>query len=101
MALEKYNMHFGYRVADEMARFIILSKDNIDKFDEDRKWVDTLDIQILQKVLPKLHGTRAKLENPISDLIAYCDNYSFTRSKSKLENMQKNLDNNGYASFIE
>ncbi len=95
--MEKYNMHFGYRVANEMSHFIILSKKNINKFD----WIDALDIQILQKVLPKLHGTRAKLENPIKDLIKYCKDHEFKRSQNKLENMQKNLDHNGYASFIE
>ena len=97
MALEKYNMHFGYRVADEMARFIILSKDNINKFN----WKEALDIQILQKILQKLHGTRAKLEDPIKDLINYCKGHEFTRSEGKLKNRKKNLNNNGYASFIE
>jgi len=97
MVLEKYNMHFGYRVADEMARFIILSKHSINKFN----WKESLDIQILQKVLPKLHGTRAKLEDPIKDLIDYCNEHGFTRSEGKLKNMQINLDKNGYASFIE
>jgi len=95
--LEKFNMHFGYRVADEMARFILLSKKNINKFD----WQEALDIQILQKILPKLHGTRAKLENPVNDLISYCKDQKFTRSEGKLKNMQSNLNNNGYASFIE
>lgn len=97
MIMEKDNMHFGYRVADEMARFIILSKKNINKFD----WKDTLDIQILQKILPKLHGTRAKLENPIKELIVFCEKKKFLRSAKKLKSMQKNLDHNGYASFIE
>jgi len=97
ITMEKYNMHFGYRVANEMARFIILSKSNINKFN----WIDALDIQILQKVLPKLHGTRAKLENPIKDLIEFCEKKEFVRSAKKLKSMQTNLEANGYASFIE
>ena len=93
----KYNMHFGYRVANEMARFINLSSENIIDFN----WVDALDIQIIQKVLPKIHGTRSKLEGPIKDMIIYCNKHSFPRSKNKLENMQLNLNANGYTSFIE
>ena len=95
--LEPTNMHFGYRVANEMARFIILASERIDQFE----WQEALDIQILQKILPKLHGTRAKLENPIQVIIEYCDERGFIRSKHKLLKMNENLQNSGYASFIE
>ena len=108
MLLEKYNMHFGYRVADEMAHFILLASCEISEYN----WKEALDIQILQKILPKWHGTRAKLEEPLEEVLKYCKGnknnevgstikYKFPRSVSKLEKMKDNLIKNGYASFIE
>jgi len=93
----RYNMHFGYRVANEMARFILLSSDAVDNF----RWEEALDIQIIQKILPKIHGTKTKLDNPIKEMLNYASKHEFNRSKRKLENMLMNLNNDGYTSFIE
>ena len=97
--LEPYNMHFGYRVANEIARFITLTSEllsgNIDHI------TAAMDIQILQKILPKFHGTAAKLEDPLKALHAYCSSSGYQRSATKLDRMLKRLSTQDYTSFIE
>ena len=118
--LQPYNLHFGYRVVNEMSRFVWLSKDFLgDKFDLE----EAFDIQILQKILPKFHGTQGKLEQPLRDLLSFCygqavpgENLSdemiqkadgfdeeavYPRSAKKIAQMLKNLQTQGYTSFIE
>jgi len=117
--LHPYNLHFGYRVVNEVSRFIINTKDMVKKFDIN----ETLDVQILQKVLPKFHGSQAKLEEPLKRLLKFCwldqtvsgDSFveadienviqnghmRFPRSARKLARMIRNLKVQGYTSFIE
>ncbi|MBV5340265.1 MAG: AAA family ATPase [Deltaproteobacteria bacterium] len=114
--LKEYNLHFGYRVANELSRFVNLAAVELADFKLD----DALDIQILQKILPKLHGTRAKLDAPLGALIAFChDQHAliseeqmknnrfgdsgarFPRSARKIAQMRHQLSIQGYVSFIE
>jgi 5-methylcytosine-specific restriction enzyme B len=102
--LKKYNLHFGYRVVNEISRFVWHSKDLLgDQFNLNA----AMDIQILQKILPKFHGTRGKLEDPLKDLHAFCKaEYSqgdalYPRSARKIARMIENLNIQGYTSFIE
>lgn len=96
--LQGYNMHFGYRVINEISRFINICKDEVQKFD----FYTAMDIQIIQKILPKFHGTRAKLEEPLNSLLSFCKkNNRFPRSAKKIDQMLKQLSIQGYTSFIE
>lgn len=60
---------FGFRVAKEIAAFIethrSLSADDWD-------FRSAMDAQIVQKILPRLHGSRAKLEPVLSALAILC-----------------------------
>ena len=53
-ALRPYYLHFGYRVANEIAAFML----NTRKYcaDGDDALSSTFDLQVLQKILPKMHG---------------------------------------------
>lgn len=114
--LHPHQLHFGYRVVNEIARFILHASDMLQDF----KLEETLDIQILQKILPKFHGTQAKLEEPLGKLLAFCkgknttsyesslseseeipEDAPFPRSAHKLTRMIRNLKIQGYTSFIE
>jgi len=114
--LKKYNLHFGYRVVNEISRFVRLSKDLLG---EQFSLNDAMDIQILQKILPKFHGTRGKLEGPLRDLLSFCLGKKgsfeemmgqaqdskigalYPRSARKIARMLENLNIQGYTSFIE
>lgn len=114
--LHSYNLHFGYRVVNEISRYIGNASEMVQDFDLD----ETMDIQILQKILPKFHGTQAKLEEPLVKLLAFCggeegspdesyletataydEEAPFPRSAQKLARMIRNLKIQGYTSFIE
>ncbi len=105
--LAKHNLHFGYRVANEVARFMNL----VDQHVESGVEAQALDLQLLQKVLPKLAGNAARLEQPLLELYtdvahadypaapgAACD---LPRTAAKLGRMLEALRAVGFASFVE
>lgn len=67
--LNEYGSEFGFRTVKEMARFIyyyeLISPDGF-AFEE------AVDAQVLQKILPKIHGSRKKLEPLLCALAAVC-----------------------------
>lgn len=61
--LRGHNAEFGYRTGYEAARFIHFYKQLGGYADDDTAWFrDAMDAIIVQKFLPKLHGSRSKLE---------------------------------------
>jgi len=117
--LAPHTLHFGYRVINEISRFIVYTNEAVRNFNLE----DALDIQILQKILPKFHGTQAKLEEPLKKLLEFCyrdhtvfnesllsrdldrlmedKRVRFPRSACKLSRMINNLKIQGYTSYIE
>lgn len=97
-ALLPYNLHFGYRVANEVAAFIL----HAERFCEPNESLlpMALDLQVLQKMLPKSHGNAAQLEPPIESLLNVLP-ASCVMSRAKLERMRTRLRQVGFASFIE
>ena len=69
--LNKARLHFGYRAASEIALFMKLYNDILPEDPADTEWLRALDAAVLQKVLPRLSGNRAKLEAPLARLCAY------------------------------
>ncbi len=67
--LAEEHRHFGYRVANEIARFVGLAVDQA-KDGEQGAW-DALDLAILQKVLVKLHGTQQELSSLLDRLLLF------------------------------
>jgi 5-methylcytosine-specific restriction enzyme B len=126
--LRKCGAEFGYRSASEINRLIAvldtLTKDNRKWDEKDISNYDFIDIAIMQKLLPKLHGSRNKLtrilpvlgalclvdeekikENYFEkiDLINYLEdgNIKYKLSFEKICRMYKNAIENGYASYAE
>jgi hypothetical protein len=67
-SLKKYNKHFGYRVFNEISNFCI-NATNLSSIDN---IATATDIQILQKILPKLHGSTEQLFNPLMSILSLC-----------------------------
>ncbi len=86
--LKKIGAEFGYRSASEIYRFAgilkILTKEN------DEEWTvdDIVDAAVIQKLLPKVHGSRSKLDPVLKTLAVLCfkekDDFD---EKIKLENI--------------
>lgn len=69
--LQSARLHLGYRAANEMALFMALYNDMLPLAPDDTDWLRALDAALLQKVLPRLSGNRAKLEAPLAQLCTY------------------------------
>lgn len=110
--LKDYNLHFGYRVANEIALYL----HNTTRFikNEPEILFKALDYQLLQKVFPKLNGDYATLEEPLKRVVEFLDGVKgndisnvkaeetkFPNTIKKLQKIYNRLSKAGYASFIE
>jgi 5-methylcytosine-specific restriction endonuclease McrBC GTP-binding regulatory subunit McrB len=79
--LKKTGAEFGYRSASEIIRLI----NQLTVIDAGLKLDEKLDIAIMQKLLPKLHGSRRKLCPVLITLGGFCVD------KEKIENIEKGV----------
>lgn len=96
-ALAEIGAEFGFRTAHEISRFVYFHATLIGpgwKFEE------ALDAQVLQKLLPKLHGSERRLGPVLKKLGAFCDKYGLLASKEKIDRMADRLKD-GFTSFAE
>jgi len=69
--LRPYDLHFGYRVFDEIVAFLAAAEAN--NLYADLGGIEAaFDAAVLMKVLPKFHGSRGKLERPLQNVLAWC-----------------------------
>jgi len=89
--LKNEKHEFGFRTANEICRYL-----NIEILEADASsecnWEDFLDAQIVQKILPKLHGSRRKLE---SLLICLCCYFQTGKTLPQDENAEEIIQNTG------
>ena len=105
--LEPHGLHFAYRVRDEALRYCansfdidgagLLTPDAPD--DKPRNLQIALDLQLLQKVLPRLTGTLEQLETPLAELLRYANRQGFEQTARRLNRLQSRLLRDGYAGF--
>jgi hypothetical protein len=116
--LQSLGSEFGYRTAFEIqtlfSKIDLVNSDYIDLEDE------KIDIAIMQKLLPKLHGSRRKLIKTLELLAQKClieevdrvfnergdsliskENIKYNLSFEKLSRMYKNVIDNGFTSYAE
>ena len=89
--LKKIGAEFGYRSASEIYRFAgilkNLTKENGDEWPID----DIVDAAVIQKLLPKVHGSRSKLDPVLKTLAVLCyKNKDDFDQNTKLENINFN-----------
>lgn len=123
--LKKIGAEFGYRTASEIYRFAgilkKLTKENGTSWSTD----DIIDAAVMQKLLPKVHGSRKKLEPILNTLGNLClssdgdadaiisnlekspddidksDKVRFKISLEKILRMKKRVIQDGFTSFAE
>jgi 5-methylcytosine-specific restriction protein B len=109
--LSEFGLEFGHRVFYEAVRFASMAEQaGVDGLER------VLDLIVLQKVLPRLHGSRRRLEGPLKALLAFCEDPSaeeapadagasavarLPHSHNKLRRMQNSLRANQFVSFAE
>ena len=116
--LQKTGAEFGYRSATEILRLI----NQLDTLNNKITTSEKIDIAIMQKLLPKLHGSRRKLSPILETLGSFCltedikvvkdvfdkDDFDYSNDKvlyplslEKIARMYKGAVDNGFASYAE
>ena len=96
-ALAPIGAEFGFRTAYEITRFTHFHA----KLTGDGwQFKDALDAQVLQKLLPKLHGSERRLGPVLKALEAFCETHQCAASLEKIHRMQDRLKD-GFTSFAE
>lgn len=97
-ALSGAGAEFGFRTAKEMARFMVIHQEL-----SGPSWVykDALDAQVLQKLMPKLHGSARKLSGVLTALEEFATQRGLALSLEKIKRMQDRLERDGFTSFAE
>ena len=116
--LQKTGAEFGYRSASEILRLI----NQLDTLNKALTTSEKLDVAIMQKLLPKLHGSRRKLCPILETLGSFCltedlkvvkdvfdkDDFDYSNYKvlyplslEKIARMYKGAVDNGFASYAE
>lgn len=96
-ALSAIGSEFGFRTAMEITRFTYF---HAYLAGPGWKLKDALDAQVLQKLLPKLHGSERRLGPVLKKLSEFCDVNDCVNSKLKILRMQERLKD-GFTSFAE
>ena len=107
--LKKVNAEFGYRTVNEISRYLHFADGELDAD-------SAIDTAILQKLLPKLHGSRKKLVPVLTSLWNLClkdgftkeidaefnkDDFKYPESAEKIQRMYNAVVDNGFTSFAE
>ena len=101
--LKKSGFDFGFRVINEIVRFMLVAWRYEGEPTEWTNWERYFDAQIKQKLLPKLHGSEKILGDTLQDLAKACEDeegIKYYTSAKKLNEMIKVLDKQRYVSFI-
>ena len=86
----------GKRAASEALEFAAL----FTRF-EDASLADAFDLVMMQKILPKLSGTRRDVGGLITELIAHTASPLLPISNDKLQRMERRLEQVQYTGFVE
>jgi hypothetical protein len=118
-ALKDAGAEFGYRTAHEICRFVYFYEQIGDDFDSDDTLSDAtfivaMDTAIMQKLLPKLHGSRNKIEKILRIMAQLClvdsnqepfqeddEDIKYPLSYEKLKRMHKRVKDDGFTSYAE
>ena len=96
---EKYGYEFAYRTVKEIRQYIIASYEILDD-KESFNLVAAEDEQLLQKVLPKIHGNKKEIGQLLEELDTLCEQKNLKLSQEKIKQMKGKLAKVQYASFI-
>jgi 5-methylcytosine-specific restriction protein B len=96
--LSDVGAEFGYRSAKEIARFVAIYRE---LSGEGWQYKDALDAQVMQKLMPKLHGSARKLSGVLDTLKKFAEDHELPLTKNKVDRMQKRLKDEGFTSFAE
>ena len=110
--LKQVNAEFGYRTVNEICRYLHFAGEEKDGLQKE----NAIDTAILQKLLPKLHGSRKKLVPVLTAMWKRClkdgvdkeidtkydlADFQYPESAEKIQRMYRAVVDNGFTSFAE
>lgn len=115
--LKAVNSEFGYRSATEIYRFVSHAQTN-DDTEKMMTLAEIIDCAVVQKLLPKLHGSRKKLDKTLNTLWKECfddeaqkettsisadkvEKAKYKLTADKIQRMYESAMANGFTSFSE
>lgn len=113
--LQGSGFEFAFRTAKEIRLYINVAyalAQNEGKTLDESDYVNLMDEQLLQKILPKIHGNRSQVGVLLKNLSDFCDSktvkyndkdisgYNLPNSKIKINRMLKQLETTQFTSFI-
>lgn len=107
MLLTKHDLEFGHRTLTEALRFSAIYSAL-----SEATWLQALDLILLQMILPRIHGSRPRVEPILTDLEGYCTSAmsdaaegtstaDLPYSLSKVKRMLRIVRANQFVSFTE
>lgn len=96
--LEKCGFEFAYRTVKEIRLYAIAAYKTAEG--EKPTAAEIADVQILQKILPKIHGNKKQIGTLLDELEKLCEEKSLPNSLAKIRQMKDKLNRFQYASFI-
>lgn len=85
--LQEADLHFAYRVRDEIAFYLIINKKN--------EIIDSncaLDFQIVQKILPRIHGSSERVQTVLVELLNLLEAKDFRSSNFEFSMLDGKID---------
>ncbi|MBC8101582.1 MAG: AAA family ATPase [Cytophagales bacterium] len=106
--LQPRGLHFGYRVRDEALRYVA----NSFAADPDgggllipqsraANLAAALDLQVLQKALPRISGTEEALRSLLAEMESWAAAAALPRSRDKIAAMRRRAAEDGFVTFHE
>ncbi len=89
--LNQEDLGLGYRVLHDIELYLANSKNLLEP-------LVAFDLQIKQRILPRVRGS-AVISSMMKELLAFMERNKLTRSKQRLQEMNKRLERDGYTSF--
>jgi len=104
--LYAHRLHFAYRVRDDVLMFLANSFDGETGTglllpEQEANFTLALDLQVTQKVLPKLHGPSETLAPLLTRLQSWADANNLRHTSAKLARMRAHGEETGYVRFHE
>lgn len=85
--LQKADLHFAYRVRDEIAFYLTLNK-NYKLMSDDAAF----DFQLVQKILPRIHGSSERIQAVLVDLFNLLEDQAFRSSDFESMRLEEKIN---------
>ena len=93
--LSEIHAQVGYRVRDEICFYMAHNVEGGNPLSKD----EAFDFCLMQKILPRIAGSGTRVEKLLQDLEQFMEGRALPRSKQKLAQMQRRLNEDEFTSF--